>query len=70
MPEVADDADDRAPWRAGTWIPDFDRLPTGSAFGQSRRAIVWLTTTTGGLFGPSSSVKDRPRRIGMPIARK
>ena len=50
--------------------PMRNRLPTGSSFGQSRRAIVWFTTTTGIVLGPSSLVNNRPRTSGVPIARK
>jgi hypothetical protein len=35
-----------------------------------RLAIVSLMIATGGAVGPSSSVKPRPRTIGMPIAPK
>ena len=52
------------------FVPILKRLPTGSWFGQRRLAIVWLTTATGAVPGPSSIENVRPRSTGMPIALK
>ena len=46
------------------------RAPTGSADGQKRRAIAWLTIATGGAPSRSAAVNSRPFSKGMPTARK
>ena len=44
--------------------------PIGSSSPKNRSAVAWLTTVIAGPFGPSASVKMRPRRTGTPIVRK
>ena len=60
VPHVADHADDRADHGASVRAIR-RRLPIGSAFGNSCRAIVWLMTTTEGASAVSVGGEGRGR---------